>query len=378
MSMAVVALIPTGAMEHRCLHLALRRVFPDHHFMPIPPEQHLDGFTSHDVASLAEMKPGPVPSNLTELAAQLVNSIFPGRKGQKIDFAYVVEDLELCNQHQPDRVLSCFRDAVRSYIEETWPQQTAARYKEVRERCSFHLFRPMTEAYFFGEAAALSRANVIRLPQLPTDLDLEQFRTTDQVYLGLPQGTKPLADMPERELHPKSYLRYLCNPSLADRSRRYKETVNGVNALSSLDLQQVLRSPPHCPFLHALFDDLAEALNCPLPFVRLDSRRPPSAIPGHEEPNPAESVIGFGDLPSERCHFQSSKTSHERLADSVDYTPASSPAIVLGVRLGAAASAASSIERFVAARTASIKAPRTPPRSSACNPAIVVPPGEAT
>ncbi len=40
--------------------------------------------------------------------------------------------------------------------------------------------------------------------------------------------------------------------------------------------------------------------------------------------------------------------------------------------------AANSADRRVAASTASIKAPRTPPRSSACNPAMVVPPGLAT
>ncbi len=278
--MAVVALIPTGKMEHAALGPALARLFPDDPFVVLPPERHLDGFTSRDVAPLAAAPPGPVPTDLDELAAELVNAIFPGRRGQRIDFAYVVEDLELCNQAQPDRVLRLFRDAVDSYISRTWPQQSEPRYAQVRKRCSYHLFRPMTEAYFFGEPAALQRAGADQPHQVPANLDLEQFRTVDQAFLTLPPGTDRIADMPQREFHPKSYLHYLCDPTLADRRRRYRETVNGVAALVSLDWECVLSSPPHCPFLHAFLDDLGEALNSPLIFVDRAYAYPRARFPG--------------------------------------------------------------------------------------------------
>src|SRR6266542_4813765 len=169
--MAVVALIPTGKLEHAALGPALARLFPDDTFVVRPPERHLDGFTSRNVASLVVAPPGPVPTNLDELAAELVNAIFPGRRGQRIDFAYVVEDLELLNQNQPALVLRLFRDAVDSYISRTCPQQSEGRYAEVRERCSYHLFCPMTEAYFFGDATALQRASTVHSPQLPANLD---------------------------------------------------------------------------------------------------------------------------------------------------------------------------------------------------------------
>ena len=78
--MAVVALIPTGKMEHAALPPALTRLFPDHDFVAWPPETHLDGFTSEDVKRLALAEPGPVPTNLDELAAGLVNAIFPGAR----------------------------------------------------------------------------------------------------------------------------------------------------------------------------------------------------------------------------------------------------------------------------------------------------------
>jgi hypothetical protein len=265
--MAVVALIPTGRLEHLALGPALETLFPDHTFVVRPRERHLDGFTSRDVSQLASRENDPIPTNLDELVAELVNAIFPGRRGEPIDFAYVVEDLELCNQHHPDVVLDVFRDAVNSYIARTWPQQSAPRFAQIREKCSYHLFRPMTEAYFFGEAAALERAVTVQPPLLPSDLDLEQFRTTDQTFLDLPPGFERISDMPQREHHPKDYIHYLCDPTLVDRRRKYKESVNGVAALRLLNWQQVLDSPQHCPFLHAFLDDLAEALNSPLPFV---------------------------------------------------------------------------------------------------------------
>jgi hypothetical protein len=267
-------------MEHRALGHALARVFPDHTFVPLPPERHLDGFTSRDVAPLATAPSGPVPTSLDELAAELVNAILPGRRGQKIDFAYVVEDLELCNQHQPELVLRLFRDTVDRYIRQTWPQQSDRISAQVRERCSFHLFRPMPEAYFFGDAAALQRARVARPHQLPSDLDLEQFRTIDPEFLALPAGTSQIADMPDREFHPKCYLRYLCDPTLTNKRNRYRETDNGVAALRSLDWSDVLGPSPHCPFLHALLDDLAEALNSPLPFVNSAHADPRVRFPG--------------------------------------------------------------------------------------------------
>ena len=119
--MAVVALIPTGKLEHAALCPALARLFPDDRFVVRPAERNLDGFTSRDVASLATAAPGPVPNNLDE--------------------------------------------------------------------------------------------------------------------------------------------------PLIDRQKRYRETRNGVAALELLNWECVLRSAPHCPFLHAFLDDLGEALNSSLSFI---------------------------------------------------------------------------------------------------------------
>src|SRR4051812_25521588 len=74
------------------------------------------------------------------------------------------------------------------------------------------------------------------------------------ITLGDPRFSKAedlAADMPARERHPKSYLHYLCDPTLLDKRLRYRETQGGVRALRLLDWHQVLSVPPHCPFLHA-------------------------------------------------------------------------------------------------------------------------------
>lgn len=268
--MAVVALIPTGSMEHAALAESFNRLFPDHTFVTYPPEQHLTGFTSRSVAPLVAAPFGPVSTELEELAKELVNAIFHRRRGERgFDFAFVVEDLELVNDHQPDLVLQVFRDAVDRYIQQTWTQDSTPISARVRDRCSFHLFRSMTEAYFYGEPAALQRAGAVNLPQLPPGLDLEQFHMVDAPFWWLPQKTDRIGDMPGRFRHPKSYLHYLCDPTLTNKSARYRETRGGVDALRTLDWARVLGSEPHCPFLHALLDDLTVALNSPLPFVNL-------------------------------------------------------------------------------------------------------------
>lgn len=266
--MAQVVLIPTGRLEHAALAPALKRLFPDDDFIPRPKEKHLDGFTSTDVTRI--VLGGPIRTNVEELAAELVASVSPGQRGRPADFAFVVEDLELVNDHQPDRVVQLFREAVERHIHKTWSsQQAQARAVTlVQERCSFHLFRPMTEAYLFGDPAALQRAGAGQTPQLSATPDLEKFQTHDSAFLQIPNGPfDRIVDMPDRQRHPKSYLHYLCDPTLADKKRRYRETGGGVAALSQLDWQHVLVPPPHCPFLHAFLDDLAYALNHPLAFV---------------------------------------------------------------------------------------------------------------
>lgn len=270
--MAVVALIPTGKMEHLALGTSLQRIFPEHDFVVRPTEDVLDGFTSNDVSHFTNGIQSNEETTLDELVGQLVNAIFPGRKSDRFDFAYVLEDLELCNQHQPDAVIDVFGNAVEKYIDRYWPQSVTHR-TEIRSRCSFHLFRPMTEAYFFGDSAALERAKITRTPVLPDEVELEVFQTNDPDYLSLPSKAEfPswlfFKDPPHRARHPKSYLQFLCDPTMRNKKLKYQETGQGAAALRSLDWEAVVSHPSHCPFLTAFLDDLSQALCCNLPFIQ--------------------------------------------------------------------------------------------------------------
>ncbi len=81
------------------------------------------------------------------------------------------------------RIIDWLRLALSLVLE----QETAIGRQNVRERCSFHLMAPMTEAYFFGEAAALKRAGAMRNPSRfdRQVCDPEAFTVADSRYLGL-------------------------------------------------------------------------------------------------------------------------------------------------------------------------------------------------
>ena len=71
---------------------------------------------------------------------------------------------------------------------------------------------------------------------------------------------------PDRFRHPKRYLKFLIDQDDA-RLVSYKESRDGVRALSTLDWAQVFAyQPPGIAFAHSLFDDLADALGVPNPF----------------------------------------------------------------------------------------------------------------
>ena len=97
-------------------------------------------------------------------------------------------------------------------------------YTQVRERCSFHLFRPMTEAYFFGDATALQRAGVSRPHQLPAEprprtLPYDRSRVPGSAFRNEPDRGHARPRIPSQML-----LRYLCDPTLTDKRKRYRET----------------------------------------------------------------------------------------------------------------------------------------------------------
>ncbi len=288
-----VVLLVTGETE-LALHQSLKQIFPNVEFSVYK----RDGFTSAALPSMPILKEGT--TYLEKLAEFLVAEVEPGRRDQKApDVVVLVDDLELCNVAQPQRAIEHVRRAVQAHVAaHKWPGDVSPNHvlERLRERCSFHLFCPMIEAYFFAESAALERAGANR-PSLfdATAVDAEQFYVDDPDFTTpenrLNQKSLPRWATSDREKHPKRYLQFLCDPS-GTSPRPYFEVDKGPGrrsgqaALRHLDWSKVLATKQHVQFVRSLIHDIADAL---------DERDVKSQFPGATHPltwpPPANNVL---------------------------------------------------------------------------------------
>lgn len=286
-----VLLVVTGKLEEVALGDALLQVFPSAHFGV----SKVQGFTSAPLTM-----PEHDASKAAEIVADLLAAASPREPGsQAYDYAVAVEDVELVNEavedeaevRDADQGIKCILEHVKLGVDlvlRREEQKTVVlpkgkakhapsvatdedRRRFLRERCSFHLLRPLAESLFFGERAALDRAaGGATLPPVhfdPKTSDIEAFRTTDAVYLAKRPGDDRWAR------HPKHYLEYLLNPSGTVR-RPYKEVEHGKRALASLSFQAVVAPPAHAQMVRALLDDIADMLGETLPWCAAGTCHP--------------------------------------------------------------------------------------------------------
>jgi len=136
-------------------------------------------------------------------------------------------------------------------------------------RSSFHLLKPMTEAYFYAERTVLQRAGVNdRVTVHRVGSDVEEFETDDPDFLPQAQRCNEehrfLYGCPwwREEKHPERYLEFLCWQSSG---RHYRKMGGGVKALHDLDWAATASLPEVVPFARALFEDIADFLGVPSP-----------------------------------------------------------------------------------------------------------------
>lgn len=260
---ASVGLLVTGKCEEKALGDSLGRVFPSAQFTVL---DRIESFTSADLQEVPESE---VPTTLEKFAANLVASI----EDEPPDLIIALDDLELVNAPHPELVARRVREAVEQHFQRhDWPSD-ATRQKvlqRVRERCSFHLFAPMVETYFFAEPEALVRAGRTRSARIDaSSLDLEAFLTDDPDYLQHPnvphQQKRKSWAIPERARHPKHYLRFLCDPS-NPHTDRYIETRGGVEALRRLAWDLVFKHEDRVRLARSLFEDISDRLGVAHPF----------------------------------------------------------------------------------------------------------------
>lgn len=278
-----VAVLTTGKMEWHGLNLALERLFPGHHFYRVPTEAEVSssvddypypGFTS--VALDAGHVSDP-PEALLDLIERAVREALHTHDGGSADHVVVLDDVELCNLGQETQVVDVVRAGVQRYLDGL-PNSRERIAEALRTRVSFHLARPMIEAWLFADPAALTRAGVSagEAAALPSERDPEAFSTSDPAYLAatdescpcwVAAGRKSKAK-PKwlasggRDRHPKGYLQWLCMDGSRTNCTHYSETDGGAEALRELGWGIVLSRPEeHLAYLRALLADLADCLN---------------------------------------------------------------------------------------------------------------------
>lgn len=302
---ARVLLVVTGDLEEVALGDALKSVFPTLDFRT----KRARNFTTGDVG-LVDLT--VAASKSEDLVERLLSAMVPEVPGEApFDYAIGFEDVELLNDPltEPrdagiERILGHLRHGIdlvlrrpsqpslssvvipKGYARKAPPSPTLeARRQFLRERCSFHLFRPMPEALFFGAPQGVQSAAGphIALPPVHFDrfvTDIEAFVTNDPGYLAPPDNWKPegaLRSAPwakaNRARHPKHYVEYLLDPTGTAR-RAYKEKEHGARALSALCWKDVVSPPNHAQMVRALLDDLADMAGTPLPWLGAHAMHP--------------------------------------------------------------------------------------------------------
>ncbi len=272
-----IQLLVTGDMEKAALHESLRRFFPDRRAgrkVEWLTPQMLDGVTTH------QLRPGAPPSNpMIALARAMLAAVRIGKNGQPPDLVLAIDDVELGNVGREDIVVEHFRAAMHKVLAlKDQKTQLEARVL-LREKCSFHLLRPLAESYFFGDSGALLTAGVPVgvTPALVHRSDVEQFESNDPAWLPVCQTENQkratLTPWWREERHPKRYLAHLAKRGEVF----YDETRQGQKALADLQWNQVATCATDTPVVRCLFEDLAAWFNGPSPLLPGDTH--PSLFP---------------------------------------------------------------------------------------------------
>jgi len=272
-------------MELKALGVALARLFPRHAFntvgsfdaMPGVEAEPLPEFASDRVEDKHALDPASVLR--LRIVPKLAGSLVEG-----YDLVILLSDLELVNMGRALHVCDVVKHAVRCHVQTIDPRFAAATELAFRERASFHLAVPMIESWLFGDPSVCAKNEVPtgRMPMLETARDREQFLTADTAYetdegadcaklieracRGARRKKAPWV-VDRRSEHPKHYLQWLCRDSNESDCTTWKETKAGAHALSQLDWKAVLSAQNEYNFLHALVEDIADALGESDPFV---------------------------------------------------------------------------------------------------------------
>jgi hypothetical protein len=258
-----IKLIVTGEMEKLALHNSLQGFFPNQHDgeqVIWEKPRKADCVTTNPLLPLNHSNPSMAMKRLAEY--MLDEALVGGTKGPA-DLVVVIDDVEIANLGQEHLIAEHFRAAIEYVLEnKKYSSSTEDRYREIlRNKCSFHVLKPMVESYLFGDSNALRVAGVPagKSPKLVHPTDVEQFETNDPAWLPTCR-VENAKRQPwwHHECHPKHYLEYLTE-------YEYEETKKGKDALTVLKWIQVPKYPSDIPLGRSLFEDIADWFGIPNP-----------------------------------------------------------------------------------------------------------------
>jgi hypothetical protein len=268
--MTKIKLVVTGDMEAKSLAVSLKSQFPTHKngdMVIWDKARKMNCTTSHPLRRESDEPSQP----MLNLARAMLAEALDGKHGTPADLVIVIDDVELGNLGQEDVISKHFRLAVEAELEKReLSAGTLDRYKGIiRERCSFHVLRPMAEAYFFSEAQVLEAMGVSAKPLLRHATNVEDFEAADSVwlpecYLQNQTQAKNGREWWRHEMHPKHYIGHLITRSS---STAYDETMQGAQALQTLNWKNVPKVETDSLFIRALFEDLADWFEVPSPII---------------------------------------------------------------------------------------------------------------
>lgn len=265
-----IKLIVTGDMERQALAESLKQIYPSVNsagqevIWEKPRKLHCA--TSHRLSS----DPGSPSTQMRQLARAMIDEAIDGKAGVPSDMVIAIDDVEVANMGQEGVIAQHFRMACLIALnEKVSSAQTRNRYCDMlRQRCSFHVLRPMVESYLFADPAALAVSGVMAgiNPVLRHPTDVEDFEVTDPLWLPQCRKSNELqrANNPwwRHEYHPKRYLEHLI---LRSGGPSYDETDQGRRALQRLQWTVIPKAQSDVGFLRALFEDIADFVGVPSP-----------------------------------------------------------------------------------------------------------------
>jgi len=157
--MARFKLIVTGDMEKLALHKSLQRIFSpnkrDGEKVIWEQPRKIQCATSH------QLSPTRTPSGpMKQLVKAMIAEAGIGKKGEPADLVVVIDDVELGNLGRENIIAAHFQNAMQHELNK-YNTKTIQRYQSIlRQKCSFHLLKPMVESYVFGDINALRVAGV--------------------------------------------------------------------------------------------------------------------------------------------------------------------------------------------------------------------------